>query len=386
MMVQKVIRGRDCLRKLPELMEKTGMKHPLIVGSPRLAEKIRRREGLEALPLFSGYHPNPDLKDALAGRDLFLSEQCDGLISIGGGSAMDTAKAVKAYLIASPEEVRANCLPEKMPEGLPCPHIAIPGTAGSGAEATANGVLYEDGVKLSLGGPVLLPEGVALDSSLLETLPEYHKKSCAFDALAQGIESFWSVSSTEDSRVHAYLAILGVLDNLRAYLAGDPHAADEMMDASYQSGRAILLTRTTAAHAMSYQITKCLGLAHGHAVMATLPVLWDLLLDRGDEQIQTRMKELATVMRLGDPRMGSRLLRGMMYSLNMEPPAMPEKEVMNHLVDSVNPERLGNHPMKLEREDLRRVYTLAFLAPGPAERQACTDIWTYYGGQGNEQA
>ncbi len=386
MQVQKVIRGQGCLKKLPELMEKTGMKHPLIVGSERLAGKIRSREGLAELPLFSGYHPNPDLKDALAGRDMYLREKCDGLISIGGGSAMDTAKAIKAYLAAAPEDVRANRLPERMPEGLACPHIAIPGTAGSGAEATANGVLYAEGTKLSIGGSILLPEGVALDSSLLETLPEYHRKSCAFDALAQGIESYWSAASTEDSRVHAYLAILGVLDNVRAYLAGDPHAADEMMDASYQSGRAILLTRTTAAHAMSYQITKRLGLAHGHAVMVTLPVLWDLLLDRGDENTQERMKELASVMRLGDPRMGSRLLRGMMYDLQMAPPSLPDRETMEHLVDSVNTERLGNFPVKLEREDLRRVYTMAFLPMGAAERQACLDIWTYYGGQGNERA
>lgn len=382
MQVQKVIRGRDCLKKLPALMEKTGMRHPLIVGSEKLAGKIRSREGLAELPLFSGYHPNPDLKDALAGRDMYLKEKCDGLISIGGGSAMDTAKAVKAYLAASPEEVRAGHLPEKMPEGASCPHIAIPGTAGSGAEATANAVVYEDGTKLSIGGSMLLPEGVALDSSLLETLPEYHKKSCAFDALSQGIESFWSAASSEDSRVHAYLAILGVLDNIRAYLAGDPHAADEMMDASYQSGRAIFLTRTTAAHAMSYQITKRLGLAHGHAVMVTLPVLWDLLLDRGDEKVQERMGELASVMRLGDPRMGSRLLRGMMIDLRMDPPPLPDRETMEHLVDSVNTERLGNHPMKLDREDLRRVYTMAFLPMGAAERQACLDIWTYYGGTG----
>ncbi len=382
MQVQKVIRGRGCLKKLPELMEKTGMKHPLIVGSERLAGKIRSREGLADLPLFSGYHPNPDLKDALAGRDMYLKEKCDGLISIGGGSAMDTAKAIKAYLSAAPEDVRAN----RLPESFTCPHIAVPGTAGSGAEATANGVLYEAGTKLSIGGSILLPDGVALDSSLLETLPEYHRKSCAFDALAQGIESYWSAASSEDSRVHAYLAILGVLDNLKAYLAGDPHAADEMMDASYQSGRAILLTRTTAAHAMSYQITKRLGLAHGHAVMVTLPVLWELLLDRGDEKVQERMKELASVMRLGDPRMGSRLLRGMMYDLRMDPPALPDRETMDYLVNSVNTERLGNFPLLLEKEDLRRIYTMAFLPAGAAERQACLDIWTYYGGQGNERA
>ena len=119
--------------------------------------------------------------------------------------------------------------------------------------------MYENGQKISIGHPCLLPEGVILDSALLDSLPDYHRKSCALDALSQGIESYWSRAATEESRVHAYLAILGVLDNLKAYLAGDAHAADEMLEAAYQSGRAIQITRTTAAHAMSYQLTKTGG-------------------------------------------------------------------------------------------------------------------------------
>ena len=374
---QRVIRGRYSLKKLPTQMEKFGMKRPMIVGSVKLADKLRAAANLEEAPLFSGYHPNPDLEDALAGAELFREKGCDGILAIGGGSALDTAKAVKAFLSAPAEEVRNNHLPES----FDLPMIAIPGTAGSGAEATCNAVVYADGKKLSLGSPMLLPDGVVLDSSLLETLPLYHKKSCALDALAQGIESYWSAAATEDSRVHAYLAILGVLDNLKAYLAGDPHAADEMLDASFQSGKASRMTRTTAAHAMSYQITKMLGPAHGHACMLTLPVLWDWMIDRGDEDNQAVMNSLASIMRLGDPRMGSRLLRGILYDLEMEIPPLPEDQTLDALADSVNPERLGNHPMKLTRDDLRRIYVQAFLPPEENVRQACLDIWKYYGGQ-----
>lgn len=77
--------------------------------------------------------------------------------------------------------------------------MAIPGTAGTGAETTAVAVLYEDGQKLSVDHPALLPDGVLLDGSLLDTLPEYHRKSCAMDALAQGIESWWAKKATPDS-------------------------------------------------------------------------------------------------------------------------------------------------------------------------------------------
>ncbi|MBQ9252001.1 MAG: phosphonoacetaldehyde reductase [Clostridia bacterium] len=373
MPIQKVIRGRDSVRKIPSLMEKLSITHPLIVGSAHLTPKLTRQDVLSEAPVFSGYHPNPDLKDAEAAVRLYTEQNCDGLISIGGGSAMDTAKAIKAWLCAGDiVGVKSNAWAAK-----PIPHIAIPATAGSGAEATANGVLYENDQKLSIGHPSLLPEGVILDAALLETLPMYHKKSCALDALSQGIESYWSAAATEDSRVNAFLAILGVLDNLKAYLAGDPHAAEEMMDAAYQSGKAIFQTRTTAAHAMSYQITKQMGLAHGQACLLTLPALWDLMC--AQEEHQPLMQELSSRMRLGDPMMGSRLLRGILIDLEMEAPETPGEEKLQQLTDSVNLERLSNHPMALSRQQILWVYRQAFRPVQEPERQACLDIWRYYG-------
>ena len=398
-MNQKVIRGRDSILKAAEAMEAIGIRRPLIVGSMHLIPRLQRIGALKAAPVFSGYHPNPDLSDAENGVKTYREQECDGMISIGGGSAMDTAKAIKAWMSAeNMEDLKANRLnipelpapAEKIlrPQDLKeragrqrgrtyIPHLAIPGTAGSGAETTATAVVYENGVKLSLSHPALLPEGVILDAGLLDSLPEYHKKSCALDALSQGIESYWAKAATEDSRVHAFLAFRGVLDNLKGYLAGDPHAAEEMMDASYQSGRAIYTTRTTAAHAMSYQITKMLGPAHGHACAMTLPVLWDLLVE--NEETRAMMADLAEKMGLGDPMMGSRLLRGILLDLEMTAPPMPTEAELDRLASSVNAERLGNHPMALTQAQIRAVYRRAFTPMGENERQACLDIWKYYG-------
>ena len=400
-MVQKVIRGRDSIGRIPEMVKTLGIRRPLIVGSRHLIPRILRYASLDQAPVFSGYHSNPDLMDAEVGVKLYREHGCDSLISVGGGSAMDTAKAIKAWLCSdSVEAMKRNELKlpaevirtpqEKIttPEALKnmsvrtridsvIPHLAIPGTAGTGSEATATGVLYEDGKKLSLSHPALLPEGVILDAGLLDSLPDYHRKSCALDALSQGIESYWAKAATEDSRVHAFLAFRGVLDNLKQYLAGDPHAAEEMMDASYQSGKAIFVTRTTAAHAMSYQITKLLGPAHGHACALTIPVLWDLLTQ--NEETRPMMTELADRMGLGEPMMGSRLLKGILIDLAMPLPPMPSEDLLDKLTDSVNPERLSNHPMLLSRSQIRSIYRQAFTPPPENERQACLDIWKYYG-------
>ena len=373
--VPRTLRGPDCLKKLPLLLDKLQIRKPLIVGGKVLTARLLRAvPQLLSSPVFSAYHPNPDLADAVAGADLYRQQACDGLISIGGGSCMDTAKSIQAMLCADSME---DVLNSRLRTDRPIPHIAVPGTAGSGSEATQTAVVYVDHRKVSLNHPLLLPTGVALDSSLLQSLPDYHRKSCALDALCQGIESFWCASANDESRVHAYLAILGVLDNLRAYLAGDPHAAQEMLEASYESGKAIQITRTTAAHAMSYQLTQTFGIAHGHACMLTLPELWDRMNRAGD--MKPVLNHLSEIMRLGNPLMGPRLLKGILYDLEMEIPVIQDEETLDRLVDSVNPERLGNHPVALSRDDLRWIYRVSLRKPTDAERQTCLDVWQYYG-------
>ena len=230
---------------------------------------------------------------------------------------------------------------------------------------------------MSLNHPELRPDGVLLDASLLDSLPVYHKKSCALDALSQGIESYWSRKANDDSKVHAYLAVIGVLDNLKAYLDGDPHAAEEMLDASFQSGKAIQITQTTAAHAMSYMLTKRLGLAHGHACMLTLPTLWEMAQDHPD--MKDTLKDLSEKMRLGDMRMVPRLLKGILYDLEMAVPPVPDDGMLKELADSVNTERLNNHPIAMTKEEIRDAYRRAMTPLCGNEKQACLDIWRYYG-------
>lgn len=367
--MQKVIRGRGSVSRVRELMDKLGISRPLVVG----------RSMVQALPegvaqvTYGGYHPNPDWADCAGGRDLYLSQGCDGIISIGGGSAMDTAKGVKALLLA--EDDGRALRSDFAPGGIP--HIAIPATAGTGSEATPIAVVYVGDVKHSVSHECLIPEGVILDAALLDSLPDYHKKACALDALCQGVESWWAKAADDDSRVQAYLAIIGTLDSIRRYLDGDPNAAAGMLEAAYRSGKAIAKTRTTAAHAMSYMLTKRLGIAHGHACALTLPWLWEHL-TRNEDALPMLM-ELASCMRMGSELMGPKLLYGMLIDLGMEAPELPDEALLDELADSVNVERLGNHPETLTRDDLKAIYRRAFVKPVGAARQACLDVWQYYG-------
>ena len=354
-MSQHVIRGRGCLTRsnVATLLEALHVRKPLLVCGARMADVFRSRTGME-WPVFSGYHPNPDLADSVAGVQMYRAQGCDGLISLGGGSAMDTAKAIKALLLTGD---MARVRSSDLTADVWLPHMAIPGTAGTGSEATPFAVVYVDGRKLSLDHPALLPEAVVLDGSLLTTLPDHHRKACAMDALAQGIESFWAKKAMEDSRVHAVRAIRGVLDNIDRYIAGDAAAQDALLEAAYESGVAIATSRTTAAHAMSYGLTKRLGYAHGHACMLTLPHLWRLALT--DAQVRPVQERLAGELGLTRPEELAERMLALLDKLSLTVEVPQDAQLLADLASTVNVQRLGNHPQALTDEQLRRVYALA---------------------------
>lgn len=373
-MAQYVVRGRGSLtgENVAALLEALSVQKPLLVCGDRMAALFRSRTGLDC-PHFSGYHPNPDLQDSEAGAALYRETGCDGLISLGGGSAMDTAKAVKALLLTGD---MARVQSSDLPDDVWLPHIAIPGTAGTGSEATPFAVVYVDGQKLSLDHPQLLPEAVVLDSTLLATLPEYHRKSCALDALAQGVESFWAKRATQDSRRHALRAVQGVLDSYTAYLTGDDDAADAMLEAAYESGLAIAVSRTTAAHAMSYQLTKQLGVAHGHACMLTLPWLWQIAEE--DPEVAAIQGPLTEALSLPEPGALGVLLRGLLVHSGLTPTQEPDVLLAVRMAAQVNAQRLGNHPQALTQEQLRAIYTVALKPLTPDEQRMYHEQWTYW--------
>ena len=99
-MVQQLTRGVGSLAKIPAVLEKLGVRKPLAVCSNSLRPALAEALGEHPHAVFSGFHANPDFQDCAAGRAMYLAQGCDGLVSLGGGSAMDTAKAIKALLLA----------------------------------------------------------------------------------------------------------------------------------------------------------------------------------------------------------------------------------------------------------------------------------------------
>ena len=319
--------------------------------------------------LFSDFTPNPVYEDVCKGIDLFQITKCDSILAVGGGSAIDVAKCIKLAVLA--KEGNDALIPPLVSTRVECdgskiPFIAIPTTAGTGSESTHNAVMYYEGVKMTVTNDGILPDYAVLEPSVLKTLPLYQKKCTMMDALCQGIESWWSVNSTEESYEYSRKTIELIMANWHKYIfENDDEASKQIMLAANYGGRAINITQTTAAHAFSYKITSLYNLPHGHAVAVCLPEIWEYMLGNMDKCIDSRGSAylsdifylIAKTMDRENPVKAIELFRQMMKEMDLKNPVSENREEeLNMLSTSVNPVRLKNNPVRIDLNSARILY------------------------------
>lgn len=304
---------------------------------------------------FSEFTPNPLYEQVCKGVELFNREQCELIIAVGGGSTIDVAKCIKLYCKM---DSSINYLKqETFDSGITL--IAVPTTAGTGSESTRHAVIYYEGAKQSVSHPSIVPDYAVLEPSVLKTLPVYQKKCTMLDALCQGIESWWSVNSTNESIEYSRKAVEAIKVNWEEYIFENTNsAAEQIMQASNYAGRAINITATTAAHAMSYKITSMYQLSHGHAVALCMPEVWGYMLEHTEDCIDGRgVKYLETTLAQIAGMIDLPYFKDMMEKLEMSYPKAENREAdLDVLAASVNSIRLKNNPVALSKEVLREMY------------------------------
>ena len=321
--------------------------------------------------VFSDFSPNPVYEDVCKGIDTFHITKCDTLLAVGGGSAIDVAKCIKLAVLA--KEGNDAIIPPLVSTRVECngaklPFIAIPTTAGTGSESTHNAVMYYEGSKQTVTNDGILPDYSILEPKVLKTLPLYQKKCTMLDALCQGIESWWSVNSTEKSYEYSRKAIELIMTNWRKYIfENDDEAAANIMIAANYGGQAINITATTAAHAMSYKITSLYKFPHGHAVAVCLPEIWEYMLSHMDKCIDARGCEylidiffqIAKAMGCQTPSEAIAKFRELLNEMKIQ---NPESEHyisdISLLTSSVNPIRLQNNPVSLDDATIHSLYEI----------------------------
>lgn len=374
-MSQKIING---IAQLPGILQEVGCKKLFLVVDSSYPF-LNIKDAIEALPvmervMFSDFTPNPLYEQVCNGIELLKSSNCDTILAVGGGSAIDVAKCIKLAVLA--EEGNAAIIPPLVSTRVACdgaklPFIAIPTTAGTGSESTHNAVMYYEGAKQTVTNDGVLPDYAVLEPSVLKTLPLYQKKCTMMDALCQGIESWWSVNSTEESYDYSRKTIELIMANWRKYIfENDDEAAKQIMLAANYGGRAINITQTTAAHAFSYKITSLYKLPHGHAVAVCLPEIWEYMLgnmdkcidDRGQEYLSDIFDQISKAMGYENPKEAIAEFRQMMQDMDLKSPvAVNRDDELNVLSTSVNPVRLKNNPVRLGENVILELYSIIVL-------------------------
>ncbi len=357
--MQKIIEGID---KLQDLLKTTGCRKLFMVidsSYPFLNIKERIEEITVSKVTFSDFTPNPLYEDVCKGIDLFLKENCDAILAVGGGSSIDVAKCIKLAVLA--KEGREGLIPPLVSkrldmDGARIPFIAIPTTAGTGSESTHNAVMYYQGSKQTVTNDGVLPDFALLEPKVLATLPLYQKKCTMMDALCQGIESWWSVNATDQSREYSKTALLLITRYWRSYIFdNDPYSASQVMLAANFAGRAINISATTAAHAMSYKITSLYNLPHGHAVAVCLPAIWEYMLE-----VRPEMEVFSLISRALGYDSAEKAISGfreMMKELELScPVAINRDRELDVLSKSVNPVRMKNNPVLIDEATAWKLY------------------------------
>lgn len=356
--MQQILHGYENIGKA--LFEVSSKRHMLVcdLSYPHLPIK----DYYTPTVIFNQFTPNPKYEDVCNGVTAFNANNCDAIVAIGGGSTIDVAKCIKLFCKM---DTSCNYLNQE-PSDSKIPLIAVPSTAGTGSESTRYAVIYFDGKKQSIAHNSTVPNYAILEPALLKTLPLYQKKCTMLDALCQGIESMWSINSTNESLEYSKIAIQKIINYWQDYIENTTEeSANEIMRAANYAGRAINITQTTAPHAMSYKLTSMYGIPHGYAVALCLPDVWEYMIEhsnlckdaRGEAHLLFVFNSISKTMGCDSPKQGLELFRAIMTSLDL-----PSHHSLFHesdaelLAAAVNPTRLNNSPVPLTHDIIRRIY------------------------------
>ncbi|MDD5169688.1 MAG: iron-containing alcohol dehydrogenase [Syntrophales bacterium] len=277
---KKIAFGVGSFENLPDYLGELKSKKPLVVMDPVLAasglkervQDLLEKKGIK-ITLFDKVEPEPPIELADAGAKLAIKGKCDAVIGIGGGSAMDVAKAVAVLAANNGKAVDYLGLGKVPGPGLP--KIMIPTTAGTGSEVTFTSVFVRKNLKKKEGmnSPYLYPELALLDPALTLSLPPHPTATTGLDALCHAIESFTSINASPMSEMISLEAIILIAENLRTCVHDGKNleAREKMLLGSLYAGLGLANAGVTAVHSLSYPLGGKYGIPHGLANSLLLP-------------------------------------------------------------------------------------------------------------------
>jgi alcohol dehydrogenase len=279
---KKIIFGSGSLLTLASHVKELHSQNPLVVIDKNLAKTdLQKRiasilvsEGIK-FTVYDKVEPEPRIELADEGAALAVKNKCDLVMGVGGGSAMDVAKAIAMLATSKGSAVDYLGLNKVTKPSLP--KIMIPTTAGTGSEVTFTAVFVRKNLKKKEGmnSPYLYPELALLDPELTLSLPPAPTAQTGMDALCHAIESYTSVNASPVSEMFSLEAIMLIAENLRTCVHDGKNIAarEKMLLGSLYAGIGLANAGVTAVHSLSYPLGGKYGVGHGLANTMMLPAV-----------------------------------------------------------------------------------------------------------------
>lgn len=293
--------GKGAINEIPAIAKTKGFTKTLIVTDPDLikfnvAQKVTALLDECGLPydVFSEVKANPTIENVQAGVDAFKSAKADSIIAIGGGSAMDTAKAI-GVIITNPEFADVRSLEGVAPtKNHAVPTIAVPTTAGTAAEVTINYVItdVQKERKFVCVDEHDIPEIAVIDPDMMSSMPKGLTASTGMDALTHAIEGYTTAAAWEMTDMFHLEAIRLIAKHLRGAVENKPEDREGMALAQYIAGMGFSNVGLGIAHSIAHTLGAHYDTPHGVACAMMLPIV----MEYNQEYTGEKFREIARAM------------------------------------------------------------------------------------------
>lgn len=276
--------GAGSISEIVTEAKKRAFKKALVVTDPDLIKfnvaknvtDLLEEAGL-AYDIFSQVKANPTVKVVKAGIEAFKAAGADYLIAIGGGSSMDTAKAI-GIIINNPEYADVTSLEGAIDTKNPCvPIIAVPTTAGTAAEVTINYVITDEEKKRKFVcvDPHDIPVVAIIDAKMMSSMPKGLTASTGMDALTHAIEGYTTLGAWELTDMMHLKAIEIISRSLRKAVENDPQGREDMALGQYIAGMGFSNVGLGVVHGMAHPLGAFYDTPHGIANAVLLPYVME---------------------------------------------------------------------------------------------------------------
>ncbi|MEE1066844.1 MAG: lactaldehyde reductase [Acutalibacteraceae bacterium] len=276
--------GKGAINAIPDEIKARGFKKVFVASDPDLIKfgvskkvtDVLEAAGIDYV-MFSDIKPNPTIENVQAGVEAFKAAEADCIVAIGGGSSMDTAKAV-GIIITNPEFADVRSLEGVAPTTKPCvPIIAVPTTAGTAAEVTINYVItdVEKNRKMVCVDVHDIPVVAVVDPDMMATMPKGLTAATGMDALTHAIEGYITKGAWELSDMFHIKAIEIIAKSLRGAVENTDEGREGMALGQYVAGMGFSNVGLGIVHSMAHPLGALYDTPHGVANAILLPTIME---------------------------------------------------------------------------------------------------------------